>query len=142
MRKSVVALLLGCVITAGCADGASPGAPTATTPAAKGADPSLASLSHALAIASKGQDWIFWTVQQTVLFPLLLLSGMLLPIEGGPGWMQALSKGNPLTYIVDAMRDLFAGSFDTGMLLEGTAAALLVCALGVAVGVRSMRAAD
>ena len=51
MRKSVVALLLGCVITAGCADGASPGAPTATTPAAKGADPSLASLSHALALA-------------------------------------------------------------------------------------------
>ena len=28
-------------------------------------------------------------VQQTLLFPLLLLSGMLLPLEAGPGWMQA-----------------------------------------------------
>jgi hypothetical protein len=44
-------LLLGCVITAGCADGSSPGAPTETTPAVKGVDPSLASLSHAIALA-------------------------------------------------------------------------------------------
>ena len=43
---------------------------------------------------------MFWGVQQTLLFPLLLLSGMLLPLDDGPGWLQALSKVNPLTYIV------------------------------------------
>lgn len=102
----------------------------------------LGSLSYALALATRGQDWIFWTVQQTFLFPVLLLAGMLLPVDAGPGWLRTLSAFNPLTYIVDAIRDLFAGSFDAAMLLEGTAAALLVCAVGVAVGVRSMRAAD
>ena len=66
---------------------------------------------------------MFWTVQQTLLFPLLLLAGMLLPIDGGPGWLQALSKANPLTYIVDAMRSLFAGSFDVSLVAQGTLAA-------------------
>ena len=102
----------------------------------------LGSLSYALALAAKGQDWIFWTVQQTLLFPLLLLAGMLLPIDGGPGWLQTMSQLNPLTYIVDAERALFAGTFDAGLLAAGSAAAVLVCALGVWVGARSMRAAD
>jgi ABC-2 type transport system permease protein len=102
----------------------------------------LGSLSYALALATSGQDWIFWTVQQTLLFPLLLLAGMLLPVDGGPGWLRALSRLNPLTYIVDAMRDLFAGSFDPGLVAQGTVAAAVVCVIGVTVGVRSMRAAD
>ena len=102
----------------------------------------LGSLSYALALATKGQDWIFWTVQQTFLFPVLLLAGMLLPVEAGPGWLRAMAKANPLTYIVDAERDLFAGSFDAGLLLQGTLAALFVCGLGLWVGLRSMRAAS
>jgi ABC-2 type transport system permease protein len=102
----------------------------------------LGSLSYALALATRRQDWIFWTVQQTFLFPVLLLAGMLLPVDGGPGWLQALSRANPLTYIVDAMRSLFAGSFDASLLAQGTLAAVVVFALGVTVGVRSMRAAD
>ena len=102
----------------------------------------LGSLSYALALATRGQDWIFWTVQQTFLFPVLLLAGMLLPVEAGPEWLRALSKANPLTYIVDAERSLFAGSFDPTLLLQGTVAALLVCALGLRVGLRSMAKAD
>jgi len=102
----------------------------------------LGSLSYSLALAAKGQDWVFWAVQQTFLFPVLLLAGMLLPIEAGPGWLRTLSRGNPLTYIVDAMRDLFAGSFHAAVVAEGMLAAAIVCALGLLVGLRSMRAAD
>ena len=102
----------------------------------------LGSLSYSLALATKGQDWIFWTVQQTFLFPVLLLAGMLLPVEGGPTWLRTLSKANPLTYIVDAMRGLFAGTFDVGQITAGVVAALVVCALGVTVGLRSMRHAS
>ena len=102
----------------------------------------LGSLSYALALATRGQDWIFWTVQQTFLFPVLLLAGMLLPVDGGPGWLRTLSQANPLTYIVDAERSLFAGTFDAGLVLQGTLAAVFVCALGVAVGLRSMAKAD
>ena len=102
----------------------------------------LGSLSFALALATRGQDWIFWTVQQTFLFPVLLLAGMLLPVDGGPGWLRTLSQANPLTYIVDAERSLFAGRFDGGLLLEGAAAAVLVAVLGLTVGLRAMAKAD
>ena len=102
----------------------------------------LGSLSYALALATRGQDWIFWTVQQTFLFPVLLLAGMLLPVDGGPGWLRTLSQANPLTYIVDAERSLFAGRFDGGLLLEGAAAAVLVAVLGLTVGLRAMAKAD
>jgi hypothetical protein len=68
----------------------------------------LGSLSYALAIAVRKQDWMFWMVQQTLTFPLMILSGMLLPIGGGPGWMQLLARFNPLAYLVDAERVLFA----------------------------------
>lgn len=40
----------------------------------------LGSFSYALAIAVRGQQWMFWAVQQTLLFPMMILSGMLLPL--------------------------------------------------------------
>ncbi len=44
----------------------------------------IGSLSFALAIATRDQDWLFWTLQQTLIFPVLLLAGVLLPLEGAP----------------------------------------------------------
>jgi ABC-2 type transport system permease protein len=98
----------------------------------------LGALSHALAIAAKENDWVFWGVQQTLLFPLLLLSGMLLPIDGGPGWMQALSQANPLTHLVDAERALFAGDIADTAVLWGAVSAAAVLAVGLAVGIKAV----
>ena len=102
----------------------------------------LGSLSYALALAAKGQDWIFWTVQQTFLFPVLLLAGMMLPLDGAPGWLQTLSDLNPLTYIVEAERDLFNGTFDLQSMGAGALAAVIVCVGGVLVGTTAMRKAN
>ncbi|WP_430783067.1 ABC transporter permease [Actinoplanes sp. G11-F43] len=102
----------------------------------------LGALSYTLALASKNKEWLFWTVQQTLLFPLLLLAGVLLPLDGGPGWLQALSKINPMTYVVSAERALFSGDVLSRTTVEGLAAAALMCALGLAVGVRAMRRSD
>lgn len=99
----------------------------------------ISSLSYALALAVRKQDWMFWAVQQTLLFPLMILSGMLLPLEGGPGWMQALAKANPLTYVVDAERALFAGDVLSATALWGFVAALATAGVGLLVGIRSMR---
>ncbi len=98
-------------------------------------------MSYALAIAARKTEWIFWAVQQSLLFPLLILSGMMLPLETGPGWMQVVSKFNPLTYIVDAERLLFAGSFGDVKILWGLIAALVTAAVGLWVGIRSIRKA-
>ncbi|ADB35953.1 ABC-2 type transporter [Kribbella flavida DSM 17836] len=103
----------------------------------------LGAFSYALAIAVRKQDWMFWVVQQTFLFPLMILSGMLLPLETGPGWMRAASKFNPLTYLVDAERTLFSGDVLSAPVLWGFVAALVTAALGLTVGIRTMlRSAD
>ncbi|WP_026877916.1 ABC transporter permease [Jiangella gansuensis] len=99
----------------------------------------LGALSYTLALASKNAEWMFWTVQQTVLFPLLLLAGILLPVDNGPGWLRALSDANPLTYVVDAQRALFNGEFPADTIAAAAVAAAAVAALGLAVGTRAMR---
>jgi ABC-2 type transport system permease protein len=101
----------------------------------------LGSLSYALAIAVKKQEWIFYMVQQTLLFPLLILSGMMLPLEGGPAWMQTLSRLNPLTYVVEAERALFAGDFTQTSILFGGIASIVLAAIGLWVGINTMRRA-
>lgn len=102
----------------------------------------LGALSYSLALACKEKEWMFWIVQQTFIFPLLLLAGMLLPVDNGPGWLQAASKANPLTYIVDAQRALFAGDFTGDVLVGGIVAAVAMAALGLLVGTRAMKASD
>ncbi|WP_110181206.1 ABC transporter permease [Nocardioides solisilvae] len=99
----------------------------------------IGALSFALALASKGQDWMFWTVQQTFLFPVLLLAGVLLPVEDAPRWLQVASDLNPLTYVVEAVRALFAGTFPVDTVAAGFAGGAVVAALGVWVGVLAMR---
>ncbi|MFE6968586.1 ABC transporter permease [Isoptericola sp. NPDC057653] len=99
----------------------------------------IGALSHALALASKGREWLFWGVQQSLLFPLLILSGMMLPLEAGPSWMQTAAKFNPLTYMVDAERVLFGGTFADPAVLWGTVAAVATCAVGLVVGIRATR---
>jgi ABC-2 type transport system permease protein len=99
----------------------------------------LGAFSYTLALAAKNKEWMFWAVQQTLLFPLLLLAGMLLPIDGGPGWLQGLSKVNPLTYLVDAERALFSGELASGTVAAGLVAAVVVAGSGLLVGVRAMR---
>jgi ABC-2 type transport system permease protein len=102
----------------------------------------ISSFSYALALAVRKQDWMFWVVHQTVLFPLMILSGMLLPLEGGPEWMQTLARANPLTYVVEAERALFAGDLAATSVLWGFVAAGITAAVGLAVGIRSMRRSD
>lgn len=101
----------------------------------------VGALSYALAIAARKTEWIFWAVQQSLLFPLLILSGMMLPLETGPAWMQVASLINPLTYVVDAERALFSGTFGDPAVLWGFVAALVTAAIGLWVGVRSIRKA-
>ena len=101
----------------------------------------LGALSYALALAVREQEWAFWAVQQTLLFPLLLLAGVLIPLDSAPGWMRVASAGNPLRYLVDAERSLFAGDVLGSAVAAGAVAAVLTAVGGVWVGTRAMRAA-
>lgn len=99
----------------------------------------LGALSYALALASRNADWLFWAVHQTVLFPLLILSGMLLPLDAGPEWMRVVAAFNPVAYVVEAERALFAGNLGSSEVLWGFVAAIVLAAVGLTVGIRMMR---
>jgi ABC-2 type transport system permease protein len=99
----------------------------------------MGAFSNALAVAVRKREWMFWAVQQSLLFPLLILSGMLLPLEAGPRWIQILGRFNPLTWIVDAERALFAGTFTDPAIGWAVLAALLTCVVGLWVGVKQVQ---
>jgi ABC-2 type transport system permease protein len=98
----------------------------------------VGALSYALALLTRKNEWMFWIVQQSLLFPLLILSGIMLPLEQAPGWMKIASHFNPLTYVVDAERTLFGGSFLDRDVLYGAIAAVLTCVAGIWVGIRTI----
>jgi ABC-2 type transport system permease protein len=99
----------------------------------------LGALSHSLALAVRKQEYLFWLVQQTFLFPLLLLSGILLPLDGAPDWLIALSRINPLSYLVTAERALFAGDLADPSIPVAAVVVTLVAIAGLGIGTRMMR---
>ncbi|GAA2615231.1 ABC transporter permease [Dactylosporangium fulvum] len=101
----------------------------------------LGGLAFALAIAARRQQELFYGVQQVVLFPVVLIAGVLLPTEAAPGWLRALSRVNPVTYVVDAERALFRGDVWSAEVVYGLAAAAGIAAAGLALGTRAMRRA-
>ena len=72
-----------------------------------------------------------------VMMPVLLLSGILLPMTLGPEWLQRVSDFMPFSWIVDAVRDTFAGDFATSTMIWGTAWALVLFGVAVWWGPRS-----
>jgi ABC-2 type transport system permease protein len=99
----------------------------------------LGSLSFVLAIKSAPGGTLFYIVSQSIMFPLLLLSGVLLPLETAPGWLRVIGQVNPVTYLVDAQRALFSGDLANPSILYGTAAACAIAAVGLHLGNRAMR---
>ena len=66
----------------------------------------VAPLSYAAALILKSED-AFAPLVQSLVMPLLLLSGILLPMALAPDWLKFLSNLNPLTHATDAARALF-----------------------------------
>ncbi len=99
----------------------------------------LGSLSYTLALKTKDREWLFWGVQQTLIFPLLILSGMLLPLDEGPAWMQAVATVNPVNWVVQAERALLAGDLGSVTVLWGWVAAIVLALVGLWAGVRAIR---
>jgi len=68
----------------------------------------LSALSYAVALKLRSEDALA-PLLNTVGIPILLLSGILLPMSIAPSWLQTASRWNPFTWAVDGTRALFAG---------------------------------
>ena len=93
----------------------------------------IASLSYALALLTKSED-AFAQVVNLVTVVLLLLSGILLPMTLAPHWLNDVSALTPLRYVVQAMRDAFAGRLDNAAVLGAAALAGVMAVASVAFG--------
>ncbi|UED84014.1 ABC transporter permease [Streptomyces profundus] len=100
----------------------------------------LASLSYAFAMRVNSPQE-FAPVINSVNLPLMLLSGILLPMALAPGWLDALSRLVPLRYLVDAVRAAFVGDYGSSAIAEGALAAALLAVCSIAVGTRLFRRA-
>ncbi|MEU7835380.1 MULTISPECIES: ABC transporter permease [unclassified Nonomuraea] len=95
---------------------------------------SLAALSYAVALTL--DDQLFAPVMSTAVLPLVLLSGAFLPMSMAPGWLDALSHISPFRYVLEALRDLFAGHYATGTVGVGVAVTVAFALVSVTVGTR------
>ncbi|MEU0224347.1 ABC transporter permease [Streptomyces sp. NPDC006284] len=101
---------------------------------------SLASLSYALAMRVRTPGEFGPTVNALTM-PSMLLSGLMLPMTLGPAWLDVLSHLMPFRYLVDAMRDAYAGGYATAHMLYGVLVAVALAAAAVTVGTRVFRTA-
>jgi ABC-2 type transport system permease protein len=66
---------------------------------------SFAITAFGVAIASRMRSiQAFMAIMQVVLFPLFFASGALYPLRGLPGWLELLTRLDPLTYAVTPLR--------------------------------------
>lgn len=79
------------------------------------------------------------TMLNAIVLPVLLLSGILLPMTVAPAWLFALSRANPFVYIVDAERAIFQGELVTPTVLVGMAVSVVLVVVTVGWGVRTFQ---
>lgn len=48
----------------------------------------------------------FMGIGQLLMMPMFFASNAIYPLELMPGWLRVVAQGNPLTYLVDALRGL------------------------------------
>ncbi len=90
-------------------------------------------LSYAAGLILKSEDALAPLINMFAL-PILLLSGILLPMSLAPRWLQIFSDFNPIKHVVDATRAIFRGeivSFDVAL---GSGLAVLIVILAAYVG--------
>ncbi len=100
----------------------------------------LASCGYAMALLLKSEE-AFIPLLNTILLPILLLSGILIPITAGlaPGWLYKISQINPFRHIVDADRAAFRGDYTMDALFTGSVVLAVMAVLAIWWGARTFQ---
>ena len=96
--------------------------------------------SYAIALIARSED-AMGPILNFFSQPLLLLSGMLLPLTLAPLWLRTLSSANPLKYVVDASRAIFRGDLADPAVWRSFAIMGVLVVLSFAWSLRQMRKA-
>ncbi len=71
----------------------------------------MVSCSYALALGLKDEN-VLASLINTLIFPLIILSGIMLPLTLAPAIIKNIARVNPFAYDVEAARQLFLGHLD------------------------------
>lgn len=74
-----------------------------------------------------------------LFFPFAFLTTATLPLEALTGWMAAIARFNPMTYLLAALRSLLYGGWQPDALLQGVAAILLVGVVSIGLALAALR---
>jgi ABC-2 type transport system permease protein len=96
----------------------------------------MSPLSYTLALVLKSEDALA-PVVSGISVPLLLLSGVMLPMSLAPDWLQTVAKFNPLYHAVVAIRSLFNASYGDSEIVVGVVLLLVLSILTIRLGARS-----
>ena len=96
----------------------------------------MASASYAIALLIRNED-LFGGVTFSITLPLLLLSGVLLPMSLAPRWLQTVAAFNPLSYAVDGARAVFNNHLGDPSVGKGFAVIGVFALLSLIAAVRS-----
>ena len=89
---------------------------------------SLTALGFAIAWPMDSSQ-AFHGIVNLFLIPLWLVSGALFPLAGASGWIRVIMRLNPLTYGVEALRELLYPGAETAFPLTSSVATLLLFSL-------------
>ncbi|MFC7548263.1 ABC transporter permease [Plantactinospora sp. GCM10030261] len=87
-------------------------------------------VSYAVALITKSEDALA-PLMNTVAQPVLLLSGILLPLAFAPTWLQRIADWNPFSWAVDGARALFAGDIGDNSVWQGLVVVGVIAVLAV-----------
>ena len=95
-----------------------------------------ASIAYAAALWLRSED-SYAPLIFTSSLPILLLSGVLLPLGLAPQWLRSIAALNPLSYAVDAARAVFLGNLDDPSVVKGVALMAVLAILAIFLGARA-----
>ncbi|MDH2425961.1 ABC transporter permease [Sphaerisporangium sp. TRM90804] len=95
-------------------------------------------LSYGMALALRDENGM-GQIMQFFALPVILLTGIMLPMSLAPAWMQAVANFNPLYHAVEAGRSLFDGDFADPSIPLAFGLTLALGALTMTWSVASMR---
>jgi ABC-2 type transport system permease protein len=94
--------------------------------------------SYAVALLTGTEDAMA-SITNSLAVPLLLLSGILLPMTLAPVWLRTVANVNPVKHIVDALRALFQGHVANGTVGVGVLVGAALIVAGMVFGTRTFQ---
>jgi ABC-2 type transport system permease protein len=88
------------------------------------------SVSYGVALRVKSEDALA-PLMNTVAQPVLLLSGILLPLAFAPSWLRRVANWNPFSWAVDGTRALFAGDLSNPRVWQALVITAVLAVLSV-----------